>query len=96
METPGVVVKGRRNPLSESDRRLKEVQKSLPDLNSDGKRKKSVTERAVDRVHKYTSEHSDPNKLDDSSKAFLQQTQNPLDREHQGAPGAPPSRDPQD
>lgn len=96
VETPGVVVKGHRNPLGESDKRLKEVQKSLPELNSDAKRKKGATERVVDRTRKYLSDHSDPNKLDEPSKAFLQQQQNSLDREHQGAPSAPPSRGPDD
>ena len=76
-----VIVRGKHDVLSESDRRLKELQKSLPDLNSDAPRKESLTERAADRVVNYVSQHKDPNKLDDSSKAFLERMQDPLDHQ---------------
>jgi hypothetical protein len=98
-ELGGVVVKGKRNPLAESDRKLKELQNGLPNLNSDGKKVTTFTERMVDRAMKYLSDHSDPNKLNSQNKAFLQRSQDSLNGGTPGAiatPSAPPSRSPED
>ena len=77
----GVTVRGKHDVLSESDRKLKELQKSLPDLNSDAPRKESLAQRAADRAAEYVSQHKDPNKLNDESKAFLERMQNPFDQQ---------------
>jgi len=76
----GVTVTGKRDALSESDRRMKELQKSLPDLNSDAPKKEGLAQRTADHVVDYVKRRKDPNKLDDDSKTFLERSENPLDR----------------
>jgi hypothetical protein len=89
----GVTVRGKHDALSESDRKLKELQRSLPDLNSDAPKTESLGERTLDRARDYVAGHQDPNKLNDDSKTFLERMQNPLDRSRDDGVQPPLRRD---
>ena len=64
-----VIVNGRRNPLDESDKRLKSLKDSLPGLNSDGTRRENFGERFVD----WYDANRDINNLSDARKKQLLQ-----------------------
>lgn len=87
-----VTVKGQHDLLSESEARLKKLKDSLPDMDSDVGRKESLAQRVVDSTGKYLANHTDPNKMSNDDKAFVDRVQNGVDATHNA--GKPPVAQP--
>lgn len=82
---PEVKVEGELDPLSEADRKLRKQKKALPGLGTE-------EERNLDRLEKlrewYDALPTDPNKLTEEQKAFLE-TQKEFDAKPDSRPGVP-------
>ncbi len=93
-QLPQVDVNGKRDPLSEADRKLGKQRKALPGLGSDGKRKKGTAEKALDAYNKL---EKDPNKLNPATQEFLDREVHAPDVNHADDYKAPlPRRDGED
>lgn len=90
VDLPAVEVEGKRDALSESDRRLREKKKKLPGLGDDKLRKKGTAEKAIDAYNKL---EKDPNKLDQDTQDFLERTVKAPDTNHRDNYGTLPRRD---
>lgn len=90
---PEVDVDGKRDPLSESDRRLGKQKKALPGLGSDGKRTPGTGEKVIDAYNKL---EKDPNKLDRDSKDFIEHQLRAPDVNHHEATAPVIDREAQD
>lgn len=69
----GVVVPGRRDPLSRSDHRLQQLRGSLPELGSSSQRKKRLT----DRAREYLSRHGDPEVATGQQRKMMERARQP-------------------
>lgn len=90
VDLPAVEVEGKRDALSESDRRLREKKKKLPGLGDDKLRKKGTAEKAIDAYNKL---EKDPNKLDQDTQDFLERTVKSPDTNHRDDYVTLPRRD---
>jgi hypothetical protein len=71
---PGVTVEGKSGPLDRSDRRVEQLQGSLPALGGEAQpHKRGLRKRLAD----YMAKHKDPNKATGQQRAMMERAQTP-------------------
>jgi hypothetical protein len=77
-DLPGVTVQGQHNPLNRSDRHLRQLKKSLPELGG------KAAPTAADRASDYLRRHADPEAATGEQKRMMEKARQPE------GPGAKP------
>lgn len=91
-ELGGVDVHGKRDSLSESDRRLRELLNKLPDPGEGEKPKDNLGQRARAAIENAVKNDTDPNKRSPEGKQFMQKALDPLNA-HAGDPAGTTSHE---
>lgn len=70
-DLPGVTVQGHHNPLNRSDRKLRQLKKSLPELGG------KAAPTAGDRARDYLARHADPEAATGQQRQMMEKARQP-------------------